>query len=292
MVRNAPPSRKLKTVLRSLPVLAALIALPWFIDVGGLGEVLAGVSLLPVALAVLLNFATRTAASERNLTLARAGGLPIGRPQALESLFISNFWSLALPGVSAGAVATVLRYRRYGATAAHALAVLAASRILELIAFSCLAVGGYLWSLRGTVDESQVTSASVFVALAAAGTFLRQLPVSALLTAWAWALVQGVLDAATVVVLGMALGMDIALGQALWINALAYFAILLPLSVAGLGVREAAVVFALAPLGFSREASVALALLMLAMTLVNAALGGLLHARASLWGDRRYFPKE
>ena len=101
-----------------------------------------------------------------------------------------------------------------------------------------------------------------------------------------WATLKGALDAATLMILAGAIGLQVDLAHALSVNALSYFAILLPISVAGLGVREAAIVLALTPLGVEREQAVALALLMLAMTLVNAALGGLLQARAALWSDR------
>ena len=86
-------------------------------------------------------------------------------------------------------------------------------------------------------------------------------------------MLQGLLDALTVLALAMALGIPIGLPEALWINALSYLAILLPIAVAGLGMREAAVLAALVPLGVARADALALALLMLAMTLINALVG-------------------
>ena len=75
--------RHLQTVLRTLPVLAALVALPFFVDLHSLGSVLAQVAVLPLAAAVLLNLLTRAAASERNLALLRGAKLGLTRPQAL-----------------------------------------------------------------------------------------------------------------------------------------------------------------------------------------------------------------
>jgi uncharacterized membrane protein YbhN (UPF0104 family) len=269
-------SMPLRRALRLLPFVATLIALPFVVDLRQMVVVFTNVDAPLLALAVVMNFLTRTSAAERNQAISRAARLPVSRLQAIEALFIANFWSLALPGVSAGGVATVLRYRSYGVPASQGLAVLAASRILEMIAFAALALLG--WTLASPGGAQHFHTLGMVAALTAAGGMLRRLPPAALLRGLAFALLQGLLDAATVCVLAQALGLSVALPQALWINALSYFAILLPLSVAGLGVREAAVIIAIVPLGFSRESALALALLMLSMTLLNAAVGGVLQA--------------
>jgi uncharacterized membrane protein YbhN (UPF0104 family) len=277
----------MRIVLRLLPATVALIALPWVVDLGALGRALRDVAVAPLALAVAINLATRIAAGERTYALSRAGHLPLTRAQTLEALFIANFWSLVLPGVSAGGVATVLRYRHHGVPAATALAVLAASRVLEMAAFALLAAVGWVLTATGGAGMG-VHAAQVAIAgpVAAALRMLRGLPARALAAGAGWALLQGALDATTVVVLAHALDLPIGMEHALWINALSYFTILLPLSVAGLGVREAAVVVAVMPLGIGREPAVALALLMLAMTLINAAIGGVLAALAAWRGGQ------
>jgi glycosyltransferase 2 family protein len=91
------------------------------------------------------------------------------------------------------------------------------------------------------------------------------------------AFVQCVLDAASALAFAWSLGLHITLLDALWINVLSYLAILLPISIAGLGVREAAVILALAPLGIAKESAIALALLMFSATLLNALIGGVLQ---------------
>src|SRR5690606_7524560 len=238
-------------------------------------------------------------------------GLPVSFSQTLQALFIANFWSLAMPGVSAGSVATVWRYHGNGAGVMQSVAVLSASRMVELVAFCLLALlglatsvsaasGSRLWvaTLLGGIILAvmlaswllhhlpmpvavETSSGKVMqrarTALFAAVRLLRDLPRRALLQASGWALLQGVLDAATVLALALALGIPIGLPQALWINALSYLAILLPISAAGLGMRELAVLAALLPLGISRADALALALLMLAMLLLNALAGALLQ---------------
>jgi uncharacterized membrane protein YbhN (UPF0104 family) len=292
----------------------ALVLLFHFVD---LREVVAALrSAAPAGLiaAAAFNIATRCAAAARSYSLSRGAKLPVSFLQSLQALFIANFWGLALPGVSAGSVATVLRYRSYGAGMVQSIAVLGASRAVELAAFCLLALVGLAastnvaggvrpwaaavllgavlacagliallrrrgpWRIAVVSSAADVTATTrvlrrVCNALASLLELLRTLPAGALSQASAWALLQALLDAVTVLVLAMALDLPIGLPQALWINALSYLAILLPLSVAGLGMREAAVLAALLPLGISRGDALALALLMLTMTLLNALAG-------------------
>lgn len=293
----------------------ALVLLLAFVDISEVGNALGDAALAGVFAGVVLNLATRCAAAARTYTMSRAAQLPVGYSQTLHALFISNFWSLALPGVSAGSVATVWRYRGHGAGVVQSVAVLSASRLVEMMAFCMLALvglGASATRAAGTRPWITVLLLAVIVAVAgalmllqrlpavhvagpaaqsriarllqrareslvAAMTVLRTLPRRALLQASGWAVLQGVLDALTVLALALALGISIGLPQALWINALSYLAILLPVSAAGLGMREAAVLAALVPLGVSRPDALALALLMLAMTLFNAALGAVLQ---------------
>lgn len=278
-------------MFRAIPIVLGLAALAWFVDVravsGALSEAAPGLLVVAVACNVL----TRLCAAERNRTIARAGGASLRHRDAIEALFIANFWGLALPSVSAGAVATVLRYRAYGVPAAEALAILAASRIVELVAFVALAVVG-LWLsgvLPATID-AMYQHVFFMPALVAATAFLRRLTIVPLLLAAGWASLQALLDALTVLLLARSLGLPLDLAHCLWINALAYLAILLPITIAGLGLREAAVVFAVAPLGIATAEAVALAVLMLAMTLVNALIGGGWHAAISLRRGRGVDP--
>lgn len=305
------------TVLRYGLSAAAALLLLRIVDFDDVARALRSVTPMSLALAALLNFVTRCSAAGRTYSVSRAGSLPVSFAHTLQALFISNFWGLALPGVSAGSVATVYRYHGHGAGILQSLAVLTASRMVELLAFCLLALAGLATSM-GAVNASRPWIATLLMglsALMALGLFLirwlpepaqalpctesaasrggvlqrgraaafgalrllRVLPRRVLLRASGWALLQGVLDAATVLVLALALGIPIGLPQALWINALSYLAILLPISAAGLGVREVAVLAALLPLGVSRPDALALGLLMLTMTLLNALVGGLLQ---------------
>lgn len=305
-----------KTLLRFGLGAATIVVIFQFADPAELGFALKNAALAGLAAAVLLNIVTRCAAAARTFSLSVAADLPISYFHTLQALFISNFWSIALPGVSAGSVATVWRYRGHGVSVMRSLTVLSASRVVELVAFCMLALLG-LTTSSGSAEGSRSWPALVLVGIMVAVTLglllLYQMPApvpapgagghpekpGSLLRAWragsaalamlrslsagsvvkasSWALLQGLLDALTVLALALALGIPIGLPEALWINALSYLAILLPIAVAGLGMREAAVLAALVPLGVAREDALALALLMLAMTLINALLGALVQ---------------
>jgi uncharacterized membrane protein YbhN (UPF0104 family) len=315
---NGQKRKPWMTLLRYGLSTAALLLLFQLVRWDEVVAALRSVAPLGLVLAALLNFATRCVAAGRTYEVSRSSALPISFSRTLQALFISNFWGLALPGVSAGSVATVYHYHRHGAGIMQSLAVLTASRIIELLAFCLLALVGVATStaamaalglgvaplLLGVIAlvglvilvrprvparSAPVESAAPIAAPAGASSgsmlqricvaafaalyLLRDLPRTVLARASGWALLQGVLDAATVLVLALALGIPIGLPQALWINALSYLAILLPISAAGLGMREVAVLAALLPLGVGRADALALALLMLAMTLLNALVG-------------------
>ena len=306
----------LKAILRLVLGGAALYLLFKFARFGEVVATLATASAAGIALGMLLNLATRSAAAARTYTLSRVAGLPVTYMHTLQSLFVANFWGLALPGVSAGSVATVYRYRGHGAGIVQSVAVLCASRLIELASFCALALVG-LATAATARDGSRPWAATLLLGIIAgiavlllllrylprlavgnddkasvnwlhraraivdeASSLLRNLPRRSLLQAAGWALLQGVLDALTVVVLAGALSVPIDLLQALWINALSYLAILLPVSAAGLGMREAAVLAAVVPLGVSPADALSLALLMLAATLLNALIGAILHFAA------------
>jgi hypothetical protein len=87
--------------------------------------------------------------------------------------------------------------------------------------------------------------------------------------------------------LARALGLEIGLAAIGWVRAAILLATLLPVSIAGLGVREAAAVLLLAPHGIGNAAALAFALLVFAVSeLAMVALGGLFEAVRFASGTR------
>jgi len=73
----------------------------------------------------------------------------------------------------------------------------------------------------------------------------------------------------------------------IWVTAAVYAVVLLPISVAGVGVREVTLTKSLALLGVNPGLAVALSILLFADPLINALIGGALQLRSALGGLQR-----
>ncbi len=100
------------------------------------------------------------------------------------------------------------------------------------------------------------------------------------------ATVQVLMSGLALAVLARGLGVELSLISAIWVNAAVYAAVLLPISIAGVGVREFTLLNALALLGVPAQITVALSLLLFADPLINALIGGLLQIRSSTYVTR------
>jgi hypothetical protein len=289
-----------------------LIALFAVVDVRSVYGALHAADAGWMLLALGASLAARLLAAERNYSIVHALTMPLRRSQVIVALFVSNFWSLILPGVSAGSIATVYQFRRHGAQGHSSLGALGASRFVELLAFAVLGTAGLVFDIghrQGDLRRSFLLAAVLVIGMTAGGVLaLRHLPLpdesrrrSLAQRAWHFvlnvgatlrrlgtadyvrgsltALVQAVFDALILYCIARAVGVELSLIACFWVNGLSYFTLLLPISIAGLGVREAAILAALAPLGVPGGAALAIALLMLAVTLINALIGAGIQIR-------------
>lgn len=207
--------------------------------------------------------------------IARALRLPLGYGQALQILLATNFYSLAVPGQLPGGVVTLYRYRALGARTSGALIALASSRAVEMLTFAI--TGGVVW---GALARPRFAAAFVLAGALAAEVARRVMasirlatPPSAVLVAL---LQVGVLAGASSLFV-RALGGELGFLPTAWISAAAYLVTMLPISVAGIGVREGALVALSAPLGLRADMAVAWGLLLLAGRLLIAAVGAALE---------------
>jgi uncharacterized membrane protein YbhN (UPF0104 family) len=242
-----------------------------------------------------LSLAARLAAAERNLAVSRALGLPLRRWQTIETLFISNFYALLSPGPVLSGVVTVYRYNRFGASVKGSVGALLASRGFECAGTLALALIGLV------VDRARFSAAQRTLAVEIAlGVLLTAVLGCVLLrqfsgrlahrslqrarrmgVAAAWpALLQAGLTAAALAVLARAVAVELPLASALWIAAAVYVAVLLPISVIGLGVREVTLIHCLALFGVPASAALAISVLLFLDPLLNALIGGVLQAHA------------
>jgi uncharacterized membrane protein YbhN (UPF0104 family) len=101
------------------------------------------------------------------------------------------------------------------------------------------------------------------------------------------ACVQVILAGAATELLARSVGIDLSLLSAVWITAAVYAVVLLPISIAGVGVREVTLTHALALLGVGASVAVALSILLFLDPLINAMIGGAFQLRSTLTSVQR-----
>jgi uncharacterized membrane protein YbhN (UPF0104 family) len=274
---------------------------------------------LPLLLAGLaLNFLARLAAAERTLVISRGLGLWISRWQTIETLFISNFYALLSPGPVLSGVVTVYRYRGFGASISASVGSLLASRMVECVVFvaigaacvlvdpriafasmrypmmlvacglSAAAIGLATWWLvhqrwkdRALAPELPKPGSGMFAELRAVHYEIIHRGPGMMLQAAIPAGAQVLLTGAATAVLAKSLNIDLPLLTALWITAAVYAVVLLPISIAGVGVREVTLTRSLGLLGVNPSLAVALSILLFADPIINALIGGGLQLRSA-----------
>jgi glycosyltransferase 2 family protein len=273
-------------------------------------------SYLPlVVLGVLMNVATRVAAAERTLVMNRGLGLAVSRWQTLETLFISNFYALLSPGPWLSGVVSVYRYRSFGTSVTGGVSSLLASRGVEFVVvivwgFVCalsdphVSAASMRYPLRLGALCLFLATCGIAVWLTAHRTFkasgferngvslLRHRVFAKVAEVWIQILAQGpavafkasvpasiqvLLSGAALMVLARSLQIDISWMSGIWMSSAVYAVVLLPISIAGLGVREITLVKSFALLGFAPRAAVAVSVLLFLDQLVSALIGGLLQ---------------
>lgn len=267
-----------------------------------------------------LNVVVRFAAAERTLAISRALGLWISRWQTIETLFISNFYALLSPGPFLSGVVTIYRYKGYGASISGSVGALLASRMIECVMFIALGTVCVLIDRRIALTTVQypvllATCALLAVVVVLAGLWLMQrhwkhrnlasAPVpdpgrgflagvrevrdevmrrgpSMVFQAAIPAAAQVMLAGAASELLARSLGIEVSLLTSIWMTAAVYAVVLLPVSIAGVGVREVTLIKSLALLGVGSGPAVALSILLFADPVINALIGVVLQLRSAL----------
>lgn len=275
-------------------------------------------------LGMVLNILVRVAAAERTLVISRALGLGVTRRQTLETLFISNYYALLSPGPLLSGVVSVYRYKSQGASITASVATLLGSRAIEAGVFVVLGAACVLMDSRIPLAAIRIPLSIALAAVIVIGIGLigwsllhrrctglqtsGRMPeprsdswFSKLLVVWheltgrgpriVWeaavpAAAQVILSGAAVSLLARALDIDLGLDTAIWISAAVYAVVLLPISFAGLGVRDITLIKSFGLLGLAPPLAVALSVLLFADPLLNALIGGLWQM-TSIWGAAR-----
>lgn len=307
-----------------LPLIVTVAVLAYVLSITPLEEIFAVLGAAQpgyIALALLLQMATRVPAAVRMKVFTDAQHLGLGIPTVLSVMFATTFYGLLLPGALAGGVAGLMKYVQHGAAAGRALVSMIANRTTEILA--TLAAGAYWWMLDGRLTSiramlfvgftvalllavyrllfgrshtlaaaldhltrgRRLSEAFVYRKLRASAGHLarvRELPQRATLVVLFASLAQDLLAAATFFMFAQALGLELSFVAVAWMRVAVHLLVQLPISIHGLGVREGALVLLVAPYGIAAPQAVAWSFAIFAGTLAVAVAGGLVEARA-LW---------
>lgn len=284
-----------------------------FAPVSNIVAVLGAVSLPWLVTGVALQFTVRFSATFRMQVVARNQGIDLTRTQLYWILLASQFYSVFLPGVLGGGAAWI-KYVQHGAGQAAAVAVVVLNRAIRI--GTTIALGFCAWLLdrfpQGPLVAILLVPVAACLVLAVAfpprrsgqaavvasrnpvvrhlrdfgGRFLRllALPRSDKLVILAGTCTEVLLAAAASWCLAVAVGAEIAFLSAVWVHAALMVVLLMPITVAGLGLREASLVGFGGLLGIEAPQAMAWSLTILFGTLLVAAAGGLGEAG---WTSRR-----
>lgn len=294
--------------LKLLFAAGSIALLLQFAPVSKILAVLGTVSIPWLIVGIAAQFTVRFAATFRMQVVTRIQGLSLSLSQLYRILLASQFYSIFLPGVLGGGAAWV-KYIQHGAGQAAAAVVVLLNRGIYIV--TTIALGFCAWVVdqlpRGPVATTILlmpVAACVVLALAwpplgsaprsaaqtptsrirhFAGRFLRLLELSRTekLIVVTSTCLEILIAAAASWFLATAVGIEIAFLSAVWVHAAMAVVLLLPVTVAGLGLREAGLVGFGAILGVEAPQAMAWSLTILFGTLLVAATGGLFEARST-----------
>lgn len=240
--------------------------------------------------------------------------------ELVRATFIALFYATVLPGQIAGDVVKAYRLGRTGTRTGHAEAATLIDRILAILAMFCIG------AISAVSSASAPVALRIFFVCGAAGillgglivsgTFFRHVVLERLLppgtnrirnfvrhfaialhdclrhpARMATALVLALLFHALCIVIQMLLGraLHLPLDWADWavVYAGVTLLVLLPISVAGIGLRESGYVGMLALFGAGSAAALSLSFTMFALTLAGAVVGGGLELANTPRGQRQ-----
>lgn len=297
----------MRTVLKASFGLLLLALLLWRLDLYAIGTALGRYS-WPWLLAALGLVASSwpLAAARWKLFVPESS-----YSRLLELTLIGQFYAVVLPGQLAGELVKAYRLAKGTVDAERLAASVVVDRIIGTIALLVVGSCGLLlsqhhlpstlaWLFTGltlaliislyALRLQPIHRLATHLVTSLEGTRLRGLATSLhraihawcdfgrsparLLASWILGVLFQLLGVAIVVVLANNLGIDLPLADWAWIFGLVSLAVLLPVTLGGIGLREGALVGCLGFLGVSAEQAIALSLGILAVTVSAALVGG------------------
>jgi uncharacterized membrane protein YbhN (UPF0104 family) len=295
-------------ILRLTLTGAILGLLFYLVPVANVGSTLRDLAPGYFALGVLAQFLMRAAATPRMRVVMSNQGVNIGYLQLFRILLISQFYTLLLPGPLAGGAATLLKYVQAGASTRAAMAAIMLNRTLGTLVM--IVTGSVAWSLAdrpahvGTAYTLIAIVASILLAVILSTFFVvPRVSDSAGEPGWLRWLkglanrliqFQAVTPAGKLILLVSSLahefvgafalwcfarsvGLSVDIPTLLWIRAALQMTLMLPLHIAGLGMREATLAGLGSLVGVPAATAVAWSLLIFCGSVVVSIVGGLLE---------------
>jgi glycosyltransferase 2 family protein len=279
-----------------------------FVPVAAVVEPLADLHPIYLLAGLLLQYVLRAVATVRMKVIADNQGFRLTHGVLFRVLLASHFYSMLLPGPIAGGGATWVKYVQHGASQDAAVMAILINRGVAMLVMVVVGAAALFLDLRAAQTWSTVAAGLVAVALLALANagWLSRLPVAApagasrprrvvhglaerallfsrippggkalVLVA---SLVHEVIGAGVMWCFAAAAGLELSFLTVLWIRAALQLVLTLPLSLGGLGIREAGLVGLGALVDVPAAGAVAWSLTIFLGSLVVAATGGLLEA--------------
>jgi len=284
-----------------------------FVPTARIMDALAGANILLFATGLSLQFLNRALATVPMKLIADSQGIMISRRSLYRILLAVQFYAVFLPGALAGGGATWMKYVQYGADKSAAAAAIVVNRgvgslMLATIGAAALLLDPHVGVLLrfvalGVIGVSAACLILVWLPWKPAipgpvsgsrrlGDFLdrllrfKRLPARDKAIVMLSMMVQELGNAGAMWIFAQAVGVPVDYLSVVWMRAALQMALMLPVSIAGLGVREASLVGLGALVGIQAADAVAWSFTVLAGTLGVALAGSFLESGAWLRSGR------
>jgi len=320
----AEPGNRLRFALKLVVSGGLLAAVFSMIPLDGVVRSLRAAAWELVALSVAVMFVAHYVKSVQMHLLTRHLGISLSPGRIFVINLITKFYGLFLPGIIAGGAIRWYHLAREDRRPAQALAAILMNRVLETSVILGLGFAFWLFDRNAGTAVSgpvlaQVAALSVLLylltfsrrvhrvllqystpapvpdrvrrkireVLAALGCYEdlsrpEHLAILGLVT------IHHLLGLLSLYILALAIGVDIGIVTLGWIRSLVTMATLVPVTIAGLGIREASFVALLGPFGVPMSSAVTLSLLVFGRGLAFAFAGGIFEARRLVVGRKEF----
>ena len=314
-------------LMLAIKIVVSVGLIAWILTIVPLGGVPAALSAASwdlVALSVLLMAFGHYAKSYQLYYMTRHQAISLSPAKVLGVSLITKFYGLFLPGILAGGGVRWYHFARADNKPAQALAVVIMNRVLETS--MVILLGLCFWFLDRTAAETVPLHLMILLAVVSVAVYLvtfnrhvhalmlrmaeiglvpewvrskaakvlyalssfEKLPTREHMAMLGFALLFHVLGLTSLWLLATALDIGITILTLGWIRSLIAIILLLPISIAGIGVREASLIALLIPYGVATGDALTFSILMFARGLVFAGVGGVVEARRVFSGRKEY----